>query len=246
MHIRRALPFLAASILAVLSACTADVPTIAPPQDGPAQEIYDWPEGGTRGFTFLPRTVPPGGNPFDANVQPTVRLCRITNTTTNACTTTLASWTRTSGSYSRTVTVGSSSYSLSWPTGSTGATSGQTYRVTVLAAGRTLGWQDVRIVSTTAQFNAVNTAQYKPCYTSANCVISFRIETGIPGSISVSSASVNVGVGNGVTVTGRKSPNSLYKERVVTFEDDAGAYNQLDAEGFIKLQALRLRLRQMD
>ncbi|MEJ7860448.1 MAG: argininosuccinate synthase [Pyrinomonadaceae bacterium] len=49
-----------------------------------------------------------------------------------------------------------------------------------------------------------------------------------------------------VTVTGRRSPYSLYKERVVTFEDDAGAYDQTDAEGFIKLQALRLRLRQMD
>ncbi len=49
-----------------------------------------------------------------------------------------------------------------------------------------------------------------------------------------------------VTVTGRRSPFSLYKERVVTFEDDAGAYDQQDAEGFIKLQALRLRLRQMD
>jgi argininosuccinate synthase len=49
-----------------------------------------------------------------------------------------------------------------------------------------------------------------------------------------------------VTVLGRRSPYSLYKERVVTFEDDAGAYNQYDAEGFIKLQALRLRLRKMD
>jgi len=49
-----------------------------------------------------------------------------------------------------------------------------------------------------------------------------------------------------VTVTGRRSPYSLYKERVVTFEDDAGAYDQTDAEGFIKLQALRLRLRQME
>ena len=49
-----------------------------------------------------------------------------------------------------------------------------------------------------------------------------------------------------VIITGRKSPNSLYKERVVTFEDDAGAYDQHDAEGFIKLQALRLRLRKMD
>jgi len=49
-----------------------------------------------------------------------------------------------------------------------------------------------------------------------------------------------------VTVNGRKSPNTLYRERIATFEDDAGAYDQLDAEGFIKLQALRLRLRKMD
>ncbi len=46
----------------------------------------------------------------------------------------------------------------------------------------------------------------------------------------------------GVYVTGRKSPNSLYSERIVTFEDDAGAYDQRDAQGFIKLNALRLRL----
>ncbi len=51
--------------------------------------------------------------------------------------------------------------------------------------------------------------------------------------------------GNAV-VNGRRSPNSLYRERVVTFEDDAGAYDQHDAEGFIKLQALRLRLRNME
>ncbi|MFN7174892.1 MAG: argininosuccinate synthase, partial [Thermaurantiacus tibetensis] len=38
-----------------------------------------------------------------------------------------------------------------------------------------------------------------------------------------------------VTVTGRKSPHSLYSLRHVTFEDDAGAYDQKDAEGFIRL-----------
>jgi argininosuccinate synthase len=46
----------------------------------------------------------------------------------------------------------------------------------------------------------------------------------------------------GVHVTGRKSPHSLYSEKVVTFEDDQGAYDQRDAAGFIKLNALRLRL----
>ena len=44
-----------------------------------------------------------------------------------------------------------------------------------------------------------------------------------------------------VMVTGRISDKSLYSEELVTFEDDAGAYNQQDAEGFIKLNALRLR-----
>ena len=45
-----------------------------------------------------------------------------------------------------------------------------------------------------------------------------------------------------VTVVGRESPNSLYSMKVVTFEDDQGAYDQFDAQGFIKLNALRLRL----
>jgi len=45
-----------------------------------------------------------------------------------------------------------------------------------------------------------------------------------------------------VTVIGRTSPKSLYSDKMVTFEDDAGAYDQKDAAGFIKLNALRLRL----
>jgi len=45
-----------------------------------------------------------------------------------------------------------------------------------------------------------------------------------------------------VIVIGRNSPKSLYSDRIVTFEDDAGAYDQKDAAGFIKLNALRLRL----
>lgn len=44
-----------------------------------------------------------------------------------------------------------------------------------------------------------------------------------------------------IIITGRKSPNSLYSAEIVTFEEDA-VYNQYDAEGFIKLNALRLRI----
>jgi len=44
-----------------------------------------------------------------------------------------------------------------------------------------------------------------------------------------------------VIVVGRQSEESLYDDMVASFEDDAGAYDQHDAEGFIKLNALRLR-----
>lgn len=46
-----------------------------------------------------------------------------------------------------------------------------------------------------------------------------------------------------VSVVGRKSEShSLFDSSIATFEDDAGAYNQQDAEGFIKLNALRMRI----
>jgi argininosuccinate synthase len=44
-----------------------------------------------------------------------------------------------------------------------------------------------------------------------------------------------------VIIVGRESPKSLYSDALVTFEDDRGAYDQKDAEGFIRLNALRLR-----
>jgi len=44
-------------------------------------------------------------------------------------------------------------------------------------------------------------------------------------------------------VVGRRSPNSLYDEKISTFEEDQGAYQQADAGAFIKLNALRLRVR---
>ncbi len=45
-----------------------------------------------------------------------------------------------------------------------------------------------------------------------------------------------------VTVVGRKSPDSLFDVSIATFEDDRGAYDQKDAAGFIRLNALRLKL----
>jgi len=46
----------------------------------------------------------------------------------------------------------------------------------------------------------------------------------------------------GISVVGRRSEDSLFDESIATFEEDAGAYDQADAQGFIKLNALRLRI----
>ena len=70
----------------------------------------------------------------------------------------------------------------------------------------------------------------------------------LQGLIDASQATVNGAVRvklykGSVSVVGRKSEsNSLFDMNIATFEDDKGAYNQKDAEGFIKLNALRMRI----
>ena len=46
-----------------------------------------------------------------------------------------------------------------------------------------------------------------------------------------------------IIMAGRKSPKSLYDSKIATMEGDASAYDQTDATGFIRLNALRLKLR---
>jgi argininosuccinate synthase len=53
---------------------------------------------------------------------------------------------------------------------------------------------------------------------------------------------VKIYKGNVIVVGRESATNSLFDESIATFEDDEGAYNQKDAEGFIKLNALRLRI----
>ena len=48
-----------------------------------------------------------------------------------------------------------------------------------------------------------------------------------------------------IIITGRKSPNSLYDKDLVTFEQGSIDYNHHDAEGFIKLNALRLMMNKL-
>ncbi|MBB3169357.1 argininosuccinate synthase [Simiduia aestuariiviva] len=69
------------------------------------------------------------------------------------------------------------------------------------------------------------------------------LQTAIDESQQVVNGEVRVKLYKGnVSIAGRRSDDSLFDDKIATFEDDAGAYNQQDAEGFIKLNALRMRI----
>jgi len=69
------------------------------------------------------------------------------------------------------------------------------------------------------------------------------LQTAIDESQSVVNGRVKLKLYKGnVIVVGRKSDDSLFDESIATFEEDEGAYDQADAEGFIKLNALRMRI----
>ena len=69
------------------------------------------------------------------------------------------------------------------------------------------------------------------------------LQTAIDNSQQVVNGKVRLKLYKGnVIVAGRQSADSLFDESIATFEEDAGAYNQKDAEGFIKLNALRMRI----
>ena len=69
------------------------------------------------------------------------------------------------------------------------------------------------------------------------------LQASIDDSQSVVNGDVRLRLYKGnVTVSGRRSDDSMFDDAIATFEDDAGKYDQADAEGFIKLNALRLRI----
>jgi len=190
---------------ATLAACGgADSPTaVTTPRSAetPRRTIDDWPRGGTYNFYFLPNALGWTEAAFDATLNPTVTICRLT---ADVCGSTLATFTKTSGSYSRLVTVNTSgrSYNVSWPaTTGNGYASGRTYRVNVRVAGRDLGFLDVQVVANSSQAAAVDTSEYRAVVIGNNFPISFRINQGIPASITVSPASFSLNVGDGVPVT---------------------------------------------
>ncbi len=193
--------FLAA---AALAACDgADLlPSATAAPSPPAFTVSHWPTGGTPGFYFTFAGPPAGAQtaPFDATLSPVVEVCRVTN---DACGPVLATFTRTSGSYGRTVSVDAANqaYRVTWPTGSTGAAPGEIYRVSVRVGARPLGFMDVLMVTSFWQLFTTDTDEFYPWIAGANLQVSFHVERGIPGSVQVSSPSLTLNVGDGKPIS---------------------------------------------
>ncbi len=190
------------ALFAAAACGTADAPTLADPERAPSQEIYHWSNGGNEQFWFFDGGAYPGQTaaPFDPHVSPTVRICRMTG---GSCGPTLATFTRTTGSYGRLVTVDTANdeYDLSWPTGSTGASGGQVYRISVHAASRELGYLDVYMVTTWQELFTTDGTQYVPWVAGVNFPLTFYIGQGMPGSLSLSASSITLNVGEGKPIT---------------------------------------------
>jgi hypothetical protein len=197
---------LLAAALCALAACDAmespTLPATAAPPETPSRLIVDGQTWGATGFFFrlwsLPAPTTTGT--FDAGLSPVVEICRVTN---GSCGATLASFSKTSGSYGRRVTVNTTDqlYEVVWPTASTGATAGQVYRIRARVGTRELGYVDVKMVTSVWEFFTIDYAEYVPWVAGRELEIPFRIDTGIPGSITLSASSLTVGVGEAVTLT---------------------------------------------
>lgn len=193
-------PLLLLAALTLAACGESDLPT-SPSRAAPRPPVHTvdhWTTGGVPGFWFS-FDPPPAGWPamaFDGTLSPTVEVCRVTN---GACGPVLATFTRTTGSYGRLVTVDAANgyYRVTWPTGSTGASAGEVYRVSVRVGSRTLGFTDVLMVTSFWQLFSTDETQFYPWIAGVNLTLSFSISQGIPGAVQATASSLALNVGDG-------------------------------------------------
>jgi hypothetical protein len=190
--------------LAVMG-CTdrALAPTLPVPA-GPHAELSDGAHGGTAGFYFLPPMLPQPGvkGEFDPNLAPTVTLCV---THGGACGPVTAEYTRSSGPDAERVQLKASEshYLVNWDTRRPGYAAGDTVRIAVSVAGRALGFADVVLILNGSGAKHVDTGEFIPLVDGRTLPVKFRIETGIPGSITVSPGAATVQPGETQHFTAR-------------------------------------------
>src|SRR5437870_6249497 len=199
--------WLVPALLIVEACASGDRPTA--PRPGPEFTISDGVhEGGTPGFYFLPPMVaqPAFSGTFDADIttlNPQIAICDNNDGPDNNCggaggTSAVIVFTTTS-TPAITVDLTTPQYQVNWNTRGAGFVAGNTYRVHVTAgasgARRELGFADVLLTTTPGQAKDVTTGDVIVAKYGQTLPIHFRIEAGIPGSVSVSAATPSVPTG---------------------------------------------------
>lgn len=180
-----------------IGACTGDAGSPLAPDGQPQTTISDAAHAGTvPGFYFLPPMVPAPSysGTFDAGVQPRVEICELAAGT---CATTIATYTRTSGTGGHLVTVNPSThtYQVNWHTNQFNLDPARHYRISVYVGSFQLGFADVDVVSSGKELKNVNTQEYIPLQDDRTLPIKFRIETGIVAQVIVTPDSASVPAG---------------------------------------------------
>lgn len=200
--------------LLIVTACSPSDRTTAPtskPEFAISDAVH---EGGTQGFYFLPPMVaqPAFSGTFDADIttlNPAIAICDITGGLDNNCgnaggTPAVFVFTTTSAP-AITVALATPQYQVNWDTQGPGFSTSHTYRVHITAgasgARRELGFADVLLTTTPGQVKQLATGDLIVLQDGRTLPIHFRIETGIPGSLTVSAASGSVASGGTDLVT---------------------------------------------
>ena len=202
------------TVLLTVAACSSSDRATAP-QSHPEFSISDaLHEGGTPGFYFLPPMVdhPTFGGTFDSTIStlnPQIALCDVTNGPDTNCgradgTPAVIKFTTTSAP-AITLDATTQHYHVNWVTKGAAFVAGHTYRVHVAAgasgARRELGFADVLLTTTPGQARNMETGDLIMLNDGSTLPIHFRIETGIPGSLTLSAPTSSVAVGNADLIT---------------------------------------------
>jgi hypothetical protein len=184
---------------AALGAACADPggsPTLTAPAGGRAQ-LSDGAHGGLAGFYFLPPVLsqPTTSGTFDADLSPRVTVCVPQGT---GCGATVAEWTMTSGTDAERVEVKASQshYLVNWDTKGYDVSVGDTMRIAVFVGTKKLGHADVVLIENGSAAREIDTNEYIPLVDGRTLPIKFRIETGVPATLTVTPATASVVAGN--------------------------------------------------
>src|SRR5207302_2167104 len=200
--------------LLTVAACSSSARATAPhsrPEFNISDAVH---EGGTPGFYFLPPMVDHStfGGTFDSAVStlnPQIALCDVTNGPDTNCgradgTPAVIVFTTTSAP-AITLDATTQHYHVNWVTKGAAFLAGHTYRVHVTAGAsgvrRDLGFADVLLTTTPGQARNMATGDLIMLNDGATLPIHFRIETGIPGSLTLTAPTSSVAVGNADLIT---------------------------------------------